>query len=101
MIPRTQFVDYRVEEDCPYCANEYYTTKEACEKAGYRWGEGTVGEGADKTSYKYVRDKSVLTFERYVNGVAEAGEPELGGLGSQSIGTIVHDPDVEQPREEG
>tara|TARA_Y100000401_G_scaffold69802_1_gene55942 strand:- start:726 stop:3608 length:2883 start_codon:yes stop_codon:yes gene_type:complete len=89
MIPRTQFVDYRVEENCPYCSNEYYTTEKACIEAGYDWGG------------VYKRDKSVLTFNRYINGVAEAGEPELGGLGSESIGTIVYDPNVEQPKEEG
>ena len=89
MIPRTQFVDYRVDENCPYCSNEYYTTEKACIEAGYDWGG------------VYKSDKCVFTFNRYINGVAEAGEPELGGLGSESIGTIVYDPNVEQPNEEG
>ena len=61
MIPRTQFVDYRVEEDCKFCSNEYYTTESSCKNAGYQWGG------------MFVRDKSVLTFERYVNGMADGG----------------------------
>jgi hypothetical protein len=82
MIPRNQFVDYRVEEDCPFCSNEYYTTKDSCKAAGYEWGG------------KFKRDKSVLTFERYVHGASDAGGSThlgggLGGLGLKLVGSPV------------
>lgn len=75
MIPRTQFVDYRVEEDCKFCSNEYYTTESSCKNAGYQWGG------------MFVRDKSVLTFERYVNGMADGA---LDHVDLENVSSIAH-----------
>jgi hypothetical protein len=86
MAPRNALVDYRVEANCPYCANEYYTTEAACGAAGYVWGG------------KYVRDKSVLTFERFANGVSDAGNPKMGGLNKETTDTVVYNPMAVKPR---
>jgi hypothetical protein len=86
MAPRNALVDYRVEINCPYCPNEYYTTEAACGAAGYVWGG------------KYVRDKSVLTFERFANGVSDAGNPKMGGLNKETTDTVVYNPMAVKPR---
>jgi len=86
MAPRTSLIDYRVEKNCPYCSNEYYTTKESCKAAGYEWGAS------------YVRDKSVLTFERFANGFSDAGNPKMGGLNKETTDVIVYNPMSVKPR---
>jgi len=95
MAPRTSLVDYRVESNCPYCANEYYTTQQACIDAGYDWGTSSKSE---ETVYNYVRDKSVLTFERFASGFSDAGNPKMGGLNIETTDTIVYNPMAEKPR---
>lgn len=93
MAPRTSLIDYRVEKNCPYCSNEYYTTKESCKAAGYEWGASAAIGGID-----YVRDKSVLTFERFANGFSDAGNPKMGGLNKETTDVIVYNPMSVKPR---
>lgn len=99
MAPRSSLVDYRVEENCPYCSNEYYTTETSCIAAGYDWGAGEKKDNnGDSFNFNYTRDKSVLTFERFANGFSDAGNPKMGGLNKETTDTIVYNPMAVKPR---